>query len=52
MTHRLDPIILAMAAGAVEYTDCISAEGYNSSNKYPGYDIKQTEGETSVMLEI
>ena len=28
----------AQSAGAVEYTDCISAEGYNSPTECPGYD--------------
>ena len=27
------------SAGAVEYTDCISAERYNSPNGFLGYDI-------------
>ena len=26
------------SAGAVEYTNCISSEGYNSPSKYPGYE--------------
>ena len=42
----------AQLAGAVEYTDCISAEGKYSSNEYPGYDMKQYDGEASVMLEL
>ena len=33
--------------GAAEYTDYITAEGYNSSNKCP----KQSDGEAPVMLE-
>ena len=36
---------LALSAGAVEYTDSISAE-------YPGYDTKQSDGEALVMLEL
>ena len=32
-------------AGAVEYTDCISAE-------CPGYENKQSDGEAPVMLEL
>ena len=45
-------IILAQSAGAAEYTDSIFAEGYDSSNKSPGYDTKQCEGEDPVMLEL
>ena len=35
-----------------EYTDCISAEIYDSINESPGYDTKQSDGEASVMLEL
>ena len=42
---------LAQSAGAVEYTDCTSAEGY-PHNKCPGYDTKQSDGEVLVMLEL
>ena len=31
--------------GAVEYTDC-------TSNKCPGYDTKQSDGEVPAMLEL
>ena len=31
-------------AGAAEYTDCISAEGYDSPNECLGYDTKQSNG--------
>ena len=40
---------LAQSAGAVEYTNCISAEGWDSPNKCPRYDTKQSDGEASVM---
>ena len=40
---------MAQSAGAVEYTNCISAD---SLNECPGYDTKQSDGETSVMLEL
>ena len=30
---------------AAEYTDCISTEGYDSSNECPTYDTKQSDGE-------
>ena len=43
---------LAQLAGAVEYTDCIYAEGYDSPNKCPRYDAKQPDGEAPVMLEL
>ena len=36
---------MAQLAGAVEYTDCFSAECL-------GYDIKQSDGEAPVMLEL
>ena len=37
---------------AVEYTDCISAERKTYPTGYPGYDIKQSDGEATVMKEI
>ena len=37
--------------GAVEYTDCFSAEG-SPPNECPVYDIKQSENEVPVMLEL
>ena len=43
---------MVQLVGAVEYTDCISAEGYNSFNKCPGYDTKQSDGQASVNLEL
>ena len=36
--------MVAQSAGAVEYTDCASSEGYASPNEYPGYDTKQSDG--------
>ena len=45
-------IISAQSAGAGEYTNCISAEKYPSPNECPGYDIKQSNGEVAVMLEL
>ena len=41
-------------AGAVEYTDCDSAKGKlpPSTNMYPGYDAKQSDGNAPVMLEL
>ena len=43
---------MAQTAGAAEYTDCISAHGYDSSNECPGYYTKQSDGEAPVMLEL
>ena len=41
---------LAQSAGIVEYSDCISAEGYNFPNKSPEYDSKQSDGEVPISL--
>ena len=43
---------VAKLAWAVEYTDCTSAEGYDSPNKCRGYDTKQYDSKVSVMLEL
>ena len=43
---------MAQLAGAVEYTDCISAEEWDSPNKCPVYDLKQSDGEAPVMLKL
>ena len=45
---------MAQSAGAVEYTDCTSAEGYDPplSNECPVYDNKQSDGEVPVMPEL
>ena len=43
---------LNQTAGAVEYANCISAEVLNPLNECPGYDIKQSDGEAPVMLEL
>ena len=42
----------AKSAGAVEYTDCFSAEGYDPSNECPGYDTKQSDSEFQAMPEL
>ena len=46
--------IFAQLAGAVEYINCTSAEGYNPPppNECPEYDTKQSDGEVPVMLEL
>ena len=36
---------VALSAGAVEYTDCTSAEELDSTNECPGYDTKQSDSE-------
>ena len=38
-------LCIAQSTGAVEYTDC-------TSNKCPGYDTKQSDGEAPGMLEL
>ena len=45
--------ILAQPVGAVKYTNCIYAEGYDTFlNKCPWYDTKQSDCETPAMLEL
>ena len=44
---------LAQSAVAAEYTDCISAEEKDPPhNACPGYDIKQSDRQTPVNLEL
>ena len=43
---------MAQSAWTVEYIDCFSAERQDSRNECPGYDIKQSDGEVPVMLEL
>ena len=43
---------MAQLTGAVEYTDFISAEGYDSHDEYPGYDKKQSHEKASVNLDL
>ena len=45
---------IAQSTGAVEYTDCTSAEMYDflSPNKCPEYDTKQSDGEVPVKLGL
>ena len=43
---------IAQLAGAVEYTDCFSAEGLDPLNRCPGYDTKQSDGEAPVIIEL
>ena len=43
---------LAQLARAVEYTNYISAEGWDPYQWVSWYDTKQSDGETLVMLEL
>ena len=40
------------SAGAVEYTDYISADESDVHNEFPRYDIKQYNGEAPVILKL
>ena len=49
---KLKPLV-AQSAGAVEYTDCTSAEGKTPIlNECPGYDTKQSDGGVPAVLEL
>ena len=39
-------------AVAVEYTDCISVDVWDSPNKCSGYDTKQSDDEASLTQEL
>ena len=43
---------MAHSAEAAEYTDCISAEGWVSSNECPAYDTKNSDGKAAIILEL
>ena len=43
---------MAQSVGAVEYSNCFSAEGLDPTYEWPGYDTKQSDGELAVMLEL
>ena len=45
-------LIFAQLAGAVEYTDCTSAEGEDPTNECPGYDTQQSDGEVPGILGL
>ena len=45
-------LFVAQSAGAVEYTDCFSAEGYPPPSECPGYDNKQSDGEVPAVLKL
>ena len=43
---------MAQTAWTEEYNERISAEGYDPLNECPRYDLKQSDGEASVMLKL
>ena len=43
---------VVQSAGAVEYTNYISAEEYDSLYKCSGFDTKQSDNEAPVILEL
>ena len=43
---------LFQSAGAVEYTDWVSAEGYDLANECPGYDTKQSDGKVPALGDV
>ena len=43
---------VALSAWAVEYANCISTERSDSLNECPRYDIKQSDGQAPVILEL
>ena len=45
-------LYFGQSAGAGEYTDCTSAEGYDLPNECPRYDTKQSDREVQVMLGL
>ena len=45
-------ILFAQSAGTVEYTNCFSAQGEDSTNECPVYDTKQSDGEVPAILEL
>ena len=40
---------MAHSAGALEYTDCISAEGLGTPNECSGYDTELSNGKAPVL---
>ena len=42
-------ILLAQSAGSVEDTNCMSAEGLDSPNECPGYDIKPSDCDAPIL---
>ena len=50
--QTLRDILFAQSAGAVEYTDCSSAEGKIPLQWVSWYDTKQSDGEVPVKLGL
>ena len=48
----IKPGYMAQSAEGVGYIDNLFAKSKISPNKCPGYDIKQSDGEAPVMLEL
>ena len=44
--------LVAQSAGPAEFTDCFSAEWWGSPNEFPGYNIRQSECDPLVTLEL
>ena len=49
---NLSYAIIAQSVGAVEYTGCNSADGYDTTNECPDYGTKESDGEIPVKLEL
>ena len=47
-----DQKMMALSAGAVEYTDWISEERKDSLDGCPVYDTKQSDGEAPVVVDM
>ena len=46
-------VCIAQSAGAVEYTNCTSAEGYDPTpNECPEYVTKQSDGKVPAVLQL
>ena len=55
LVHFLFPLLrIGQSAGAVENTNCISAEGHDLPHhqRVSWYDTKQSDGDVSVILEL
>ena len=48
LTHSVP----AESARAAKYTNCISVNGQDSSNEYPGYGTKQSDSVAQIMIEL
>ena len=48
----METYYFVQSAGAVEYTDFTSAEGWDPPNECPGYDTKRSDGDVAIMLGL